>query len=242
MSIRKHIPNAITSLNLVCGVIGIIIAMQGCMETAFLLMLAAMVFDFCDGLAARLLKVQSPCGKELDSLADVVSFGVLPAIMMLKSYDKPSGILGILIIFPLVIAVFSALRLAKFNIDERQHESFIGLPTPACALICGSLCCLMAHGSGMLYSSVWFIPAVSAVLCFLLVCELPMFSFKFGKDIKADPVTRMKRIAIVSISAIIVVMVVTFRLPWQSIILGILLAYILENVLFRLLAPGPSQI
>ena len=238
MSLKRHIPNAITSLNLLCGVIGIIVAMEDSVETAFLLMLAAVLFDFLDGLSARLLNAYTPSGKELDSLADVVSFGVLPAIMMVKSYDSPAGFWSILAFLPLLIAVFSALRLARFNVDERQHESFIGLPTPSCALVCGSLACLLTDGKCLLNSCIWFIPAVSAVLCFLLVCDLPMFSFKFGKETNTDVVTKMKRIAIVSISAIIVVLVIAFKLPWPAIVLGIILAYILENALFWLLGPS----
>ena len=233
MSLKKHIPNAITSLNLLCGVIGIVLYFKN-NDLAFAAMLAALVFDFCDGLAARMLGVISPRGKELDSLADVVSFGVLPAIMMagMADYLYAGGPWRWLCAIPLLIAVFSALRLSKFNLDERQHESFIGLPTPASALICGSLCCIAPETTPF-----WVFPAVAVVLCFLLVCELPMFSFKFGKDIKADVATKMLRYAIISIAAIIIVLVVAFKLPWQAIILGVLLAYILENALYFILKP-----
>lgn len=233
MSLKKHIPNAITSLNLLCGVIGIVLYFKN-NDLAFAAMLAAIVFDFCDGLAARMLGVISPRGKELDSLADVVSFGVLPAIMMagMADYLYPGGPWRWLCALPLLIAVFSALRLSKFNLDERQHESFIGLPTPASALICGALCCIVPENTPF-----WVFPAVAAVLCFLLVCELPMFSFKFGKDLKADVATRMLRYAIVSIAVIIIVLVALLHLPWQTIILGVLLAYILENALYCLFKP-----
>lgn len=236
MSLKKHIPNAITSLNLLCGVIGIVLFFKNT-DLAFVAMLAAVVFDFCDGLAARLLGSYSPMGKELDSLADVVSFGVLPAIMMAGTADYlySGGPWRWLCLLPLLLAVFAALRLANFNLDENQHSSFIGLPTPAAALICGALCCIVTDGTPF-----WVVPAVAALMCWLMVCKLPMFSFKFGKDIQADTVTRMLRIAIVSISVIIIVLVVAFRLPWPSIILGILLAYILENALFNLLKPKDS--
>ncbi|MBQ6015301.1 MAG: CDP-diacylglycerol--serine O-phosphatidyltransferase [Bacteroidales bacterium] len=233
MALKKHIPNAITSLNLLCGVIGIVLYFKN-NDLAFAAMLAAVAFDFCDGLAARLLGVISPRGKELDSLADVVSFGVLPAIMMagMADYLYQGGPWRWLCAIPLLIAVFSALRLSKFNLDERQHESFIGLPTPASALICGALCCIAPESTPF-----WVFPAVAAVLCFLLVCELPMFSFKFGKDMKADVATRMLRYAIISISIIIIVLVILLRLPWPAIILGVLLAYILENALYCLFKP-----
>jgi CDP-diacylglycerol--serine O-phosphatidyltransferase len=151
---------------------------------------------------------------------------------------------GIAVFFawiPLLIAVFSAVRLAKFNLDERQHSSFIGLPTPASALICGSLCCLLDYLPDSFGTAIpWILIGVSLVLCVLLVCELPMFSFKFGKDIEADTATKMLRYALLSISFIIIVLVILFALPWPAIILGIFLVYILENALFRLLAPNKA--
>ena len=133
MNIIRHIPNTITSMNLLCGVLGVIASLNGRLELGFELMILAAVFDFCDGLAARLLKAYSEIGKELDSLADDVSFGVLPAVML---YQISGTDILILKYLPLVLAAFSALRLAKFNLDERQHDSFIGLPTPAAAMIC----------------------------------------------------------------------------------------------------------
>lgn len=233
MALKKHIPNAITSLNLLCGVIGIVLYFKN-NDLAFAAMLAAVVFDFCDGLAARLLDAYSPEGKELDSLADMVSFGVLPAVMMagMADYLYQGGPWRWLCALPLLLAVFSALRLAKFNLDERQHGSFIGLPTPASALICGSLCCIVPDNTPF-----WVIIAVSAVLCWMLVCNLPMFSLKFGKDIKTDVATRMLRYAIISIAAIILILVILLHLPWQAILLGVLLAYIMENALYCLFRP-----
>ena len=156
MGIVKNIPNTITSMNLLCGVLGVIASLNGRLELAFVLMISAAAFDFCDGLAARLLKAYSnqsgqrsadhgggavpdsavllkaysEIGKELDSLADDVSFGVLPAVMLFSVSGTDIVVLKYL---PLLLAVFSALRLAKFNLDERQHDSFIGLPTPAAA-------------------------------------------------------------------------------------------------------------
>jgi CDP-diacylglycerol--serine O-phosphatidyltransferase len=234
MGVRKHIPNAITSLNLLCGVIGIFLELKyECVvgHPGLLFMLAAAFFDVCDGLAARLLNTYSPVGKELDSLADVVSFGVLPSIMM-KQAAVAEGWQAYLTWIPLLIAVFSALRLAKFNLDERQHEGFLGLPSPASALICGSLCCITGN--------TWIIISVSVVLCALMVSEIPMFSFKFGKDIHADTATKMLRYAIISISAIIIIIVIAFGLPWPVIILGILTAYVLENFLYYMICPKAS--
>ena len=126
MKLFKHIPNTITSMNLLCGALGVIFTFQGAPDIAFLLMLAAAVCDFFDGLSARLLKAYSPVGKELDSLADCVSFGLLPAMMMHRRLVE-GGITGFTAYIPLIISVFAALRLAKFNVDDRQSENFLGL-------------------------------------------------------------------------------------------------------------------
>ena len=139
-------------------------------------MILAAVFDFCDGLAARLLKAYSEIGKELDSLADDVSFGVLPAVML---YQISGTDIWILKYLPLVLAAFSALRLAKFNLDERQTTSFIGLPTPANALFWASL---IVGGGEWYASSPWMIFAILAGIClasWLLIAEIPMFALKF---------------------------------------------------------------
>lgn len=234
MSLKKHIPNAITSLNLLCGVIGIwfTLAQNDC-TTGFYFMLLAVVFDYADGLAARLLGAYSEIGKELDSLSDMVSFGVLPALMMGCTYLTVPSHLNALAWMPLLIAAFSAFRLARFNLDERQHSSFIGLPTPAAALLCASLCCLIGEGCiGGLFLSVWFVPVFSVLICALLVCPVPMFAFKFGKDIEADAVTKMKRYALVSIGIIVLVLVVLFRMPWQAYIFGVFSIYVLANLVF----------
>ena len=243
MSIKKHIPNAITSTGLACGTAGIIVTLAAANPLAGLyLMLAALVCDYCDGLAARMLGAYSEMGKELDSLADMVSFGVLPSVMLFETYRILHGTEGLaqwLCWAPLLLAVFSGLRLAKFNIDERQHESFIGLATPSAALLCASFCTWAISGdSGFVTSlaaSSWFIPVLTLALGLLLVSEIPMFSFKFGKDIQADTVTRMKRYAFISVSAIIIVLVAVFGLYWSSILAGIILCYILLNTGFAVL-------
>ena len=234
MQIVRHIPNTITSMNLLCGIFGVILALQGRIDQAFLLMLAAAVCDFCDGLAARLLHAYSDIGKELDSLADVVSFGVLPSLILYKL--MAFQVRGWITFIPLVLAVFSALRLAKFNIDQRQHVHFIGLPTPAAAMICGSLAYYVYHEPFTMLAewcgTVWFIPAVALLLSALLVCEIQMFSMKFGKE--TDTLTRMKRTALVSICAIIAVMAVVLRFNWSIVILMTFTAYILMNIIFSL--------
>ena len=182
MRITRHIPNAITSLNIFCGTLATIYALNGNFKTAFLCILAGAVCDFCDGLAARLLKAYSPMGKELDSLADLITFGFLPSVMLYRCMDFYHPREWFCYI-PLIIVVFSALRLAKFNVDDRQSDNFIGLATPACALICGSFAYIaqfdLNNIVGFFCESKWLIPVCSCVLSFLLVSEIPMFSMKF---------------------------------------------------------------
>lgn len=234
MSIRTHIPNAITSLNLLCGVVGVVFALGGRPDIAFFLMLAAGLFDFCDGLAARLLGAHSPIGGELDSMADMVSFGVLPSVM-LYACMKELGCTPQLCFIPLLIAVFSGIRLAKFNVDERQHTSFLGLPTPTSAIICGSLalfCHACPDSRFTAICSIWFvIPLLTVILCALLVSEVPMFSFKTGRD-GASWIRDMKRTAFLCISALIIIIVLVLGLHWTIVPLGIFSSYVIENLLF----------
>ena len=237
MKIVRQIPNAITSLNLLCGAFGVIFALRGWLDIAFYLMLAGAVYDFLDGLAARLLKAYSALGKELDSLADLVTFGFLPSIMLYKCMDMyhPGQWYCYL---PLVIVVFSALRLAKFNIDERQGENFIGLATPACAMICGSFA-VIAHLDinnivGVFTESTWLIPAASAVLSLLLVSEIPMFSMKFKKGAAAD--IKWMRVSFVALAVIALVVTLLLGQHFSHAVLFIFLAYILINIMHSIIA------
>ena len=232
MNIVKHIPNSITSMNLLCGLMGVIFTFKGELDTAFYLMIAGAACDFCDGLAARALKAYSELGKQLDSLADMVSFGVLPALMtyqlMLMVYgDK------FLSYIPLLIAVFSALRLAKFNIDERQSENFIGLATPACAIICGSFASyIINEPTSVMFdwaSTAWFIPVISLILCALLVSEIPMFSMKFKKS-SVGTAAHKQRIAFLGIALATCIIVPVSGLYWVMIPLLIFVAYVLLNI------------
>lgn len=231
MSLVKHIPNTITSMNLLCGVLGVIASLDGRLELGFVLMICAAVFDFCDGLAARLLKAYSEIGKELDSLADDVSFGVLPAVML---YQISGTEITVLKYLPLLLAAFSALRLAKFNLDERQHDSFIGLPTPAAAMICGSLATLVTVRPDCFLAS-WcagpvFIPVMTLVLCYLLVSEIPMFSMKFGGGKKASRMEVAKRVAFLVIAGLSVVIALVERSHWSFVFFASFLGYILINL------------
>jgi CDP-diacylglycerol--serine O-phosphatidyltransferase len=238
MKIIRHIPNTITSMNLLCGVMGVIFTLKGQLDVAFYLMLAGAACDFCDGLAARALKAYSELGKQLDSLADMVSFGTLPAIMMYQLMLM-AGVQGFWCYIPLLIAVFSALRLAKFNIDERQSENFIGLATPACAIICGSFACYLVNEPTSVMQSwaaaPWFIPVVSLILCGLLVSEIPMFSMKFKKS-SAGTAAHKQRIAFLGIVLATAVAVPVIGLDWTMIPLLIFVVYVIMNIGIALLS------
>lgn len=174
MNAKRIIPDAITSCNLLCGSIAVFLAAQGAFLWAFIFVLAGAFFDFFDGLSARLLKAPSPIGIQLDSLADDITFGLAPA-MMLFCYLRP--ILGWWALIALLMAAFSALRLAKFNVDERQHDSFIGLATPANAIFWGGICC-MPYAMLAYDWMAWVLLGISLFSCYLLNAEIPFFSFK----------------------------------------------------------------
>lgn len=183
--IKKHIPNTITSLNLISGCIATTCAINGDLNLALLFIILGAVFDFFDGMTARLLGVSSPIGKELDSLADCVTFGFAPSAILffkLQIIDYPNQIEFTRPFLPyiaFVMAAFSALRLAKFNLDERQTSSFIGLPTPANALFWGSL---IIGGRSAIESTPWSSIALILlmfIMSYLLLAEIPMFSLKF---------------------------------------------------------------
>lgn len=177
MNILRHLPNTLTSLNLLSGCLGIVAVLQGPAHHALWYVIAACVFDFFDGFTARALNVSSPIGKELDSLADMVSFGVLPALVMYRLIDTQSPNE----LFPYMafsLAVFSALRLAKFNIDETQRDHFVGLPTPANALFITSLVYL-ASPFDVVISQDFSLLVITATFSFLLVAPFELFALKF---------------------------------------------------------------
>ena len=176
---KKHIPNTITCLNLISGCIATYWAFQGNYDFALIFIVAGAVFDFFDGMAARLLGVSSPIGKELDSLADVVTFGVAPSAMVFSFLSSFHIHFPLVPFLAFVIAAFSALRLAKFNLDERQTMGFIGLPTPANALFWGSLIVGCGNWLHTLPYSAGIILLMVFVSCWLLVSEIPMFALKF---------------------------------------------------------------
>ena len=183
--ITRNIPNAITCCNLISGCIATAYAFEANYPAALSFIILGAIFDFFDGMTARLLHVQSPIGKELDSLADVVTVGVAPSTMvfiLLHTTAYPAAFEPIQRFIPylaFVMAAFSALRLAHFNIDERQHSSFIGLPTPANALFWGSLI-VGAESFILSLSYAWIIILLLVCLsCWLLVSSIRMFALKF---------------------------------------------------------------
>lgn len=184
--IIRNIPNSITSCNLFCGCIATYMAFQSDYRLAMLFIVLGAVFDFFDGMTARLLKVSSPIGKELDSLADNITFGLAPSAIVFSLFTNvrmPQFLLGVSEYVPycaFLISVFSALRLAKFNLDERQTTSFIGMPTPANALFWSSLAILVIEGRNLTNTfNALYLLLLVIVMSLLLVSELPMFSLKF---------------------------------------------------------------
>ena len=177
MNYKRIIPDGITSCNLICGALATYMATQGEFHWAFVLILAGAFFDFFDGLSSRLLKASSPIGVELDSLADDITFGLAPS-MMLFCFVKPA--IGWWAGIALVMAAMSALRLAKFNVDERQHDSFIGLATPANAIFWGGICSLPMEILSNAWLA-WTLVGISLISGYLLNAEIPFFSFKAFK-------------------------------------------------------------
>ena len=191
---KKHIPNTITCLNLISGCIATYWAFQGIYELALLFIVIGAVFDFFDGMVARLLHVSSPIGKELDSLADDITFGFAPSAIVFD-FCKFHTHLFFIPYLAFIMAAFSALRLAKFNLDERQALGFIGLPTPANALFWGALIYRLQWKELLepyQLPEIYFygILALLPISCYLLVSEVPMFALKFktwgwkGNEIK----------------------------------------------------------
>ena len=235
---KKHIPNFITTLNLFSGCIGIILALQYRIDYAAYFIVIAAFFDFMDGMAARILHVKSEIGKELDSLADVVSFGVLPGIivyqLMANSPNTPAAgsYISIFSLAALIIPILSAVRLAKFNLDTRQTTSFIGLPVPANALFLGSLPLIKMQAGFSdslswltLFTDNYYVLAVIAIgMSLLLVSEIPLISLKFRNLKFADNKPQF---------ILVIIAVISFILITFTSIPLIILSYILLSLLFK---------
>ena len=190
---KRHLPNAVTCLNLLCGCLALTNIFAGRLDVGAYFVAAAAVADFADGLLARALRVSSAIGKDLDSLADMVSFGVVPGAILLVLLQRALvslepdvntlvGWVQYVPYFGFLVTIFSALRLAKFNNDTRQTTSFIGLPTPACTLVVASLPLILGHDQFGLNSVIlnpWLLLGLTVLLSGLLVAELPLFALKF---------------------------------------------------------------
>jgi CDP-diacylglycerol--serine O-phosphatidyltransferase len=236
MDLKKHIPNFITLLNLLSGIFSIYFGMQGDLQLAGMLIFLAAVFDFFDGFTARLLNAKSAIGVQLDSLADMVSFGVAPAFVLFHTIktltvtETPDYLPFVAFIVPL----FAALRLAKFNVDDSQQTSFKGMPTPAVALLLASfpviiLKCL-AEDKGIYYdivTNVYFLAGTGIIASLLMVSNLPMFSLKFTSISWKENQTRF---VFIILSIILLMMLRVAAIP--VIILLYLLLSIIE-IIFR---------
>ena len=224
---KKYLPDLLTLLNLMCGVCASVLAAWGFFWQAFCFILAGAVFDMCDGALARALGVSSGMGRELDSLSDLVSFGVAPALMMFSWYYKINcgDTPHFLTFVPLLIVPFSAVRLARFNIFDSGEKTFRGLPTPASAMIAAGLvayghCCAIAGADSLvlnLLRSAWFIPVVAAILCILLVSRIRMFSIKEKPGAKHF---------ILAAGALIFVALIAFVAPRGILLIGYLALFL----------------
>ena len=239
MQLKRHIPNAITCLNLFCGCMAVVFALKGWLGFAVAMVMVAAVFDFCDGLAARLLHAYSLMGKELDSLADVVSFGLAPAAMMHYectqalshkiSYGAESIPWELLSFSPFVFAVAAAIRLAKFNIDTNQSEQFKGLPTPAAALLISTLLIFATRSPNLLpiLHSTYTIPLLSVLVSWLMLSKMPLLSLKIKSFTwKGNKI----RFIFIGVTLILAALSLLFGWHWSVTILLILCSYLLISL------------
>ncbi len=228
---KKHIPNMITSGNLLCGAVATYMATQGLYNLAFLLIIIAAILDFFDGFTARLLHVSSPIGKELDSLADNITFGLAPTMMLFCHLQEKHHI-GACAFIVFLMAAFSAYRLAKFNLDERQTSSFIGLATPANALFWASLVSSVEIFANQNTTLAYALIALSILSCYLLIAEIPMFSLKFKNMRWAD--NKVQFIFLIGSALMLVIFTIgAILIQWQIILsagCAIMLWYIVLSV------------
>jgi CDP-diacylglycerol---serine O-phosphatidyltransferase len=220
------LPNFITLANLLCGCLGIYFVFQAEAEWASYLLFSALLLDFCDGFLARALNSSSEIGKELDSLADVVSFGVLPAFMLFKMLENSEQLFEYQQFTAFCVALASALRLAKFNVDTRQTDSFIGVPTPANGMVVASWAFVLSDQllGAELFQNTYFILAYILLISILLNAELPLLALKF-KDF--NWVKNKFRFILIGLSVVLIL-----ALKWAA-FFSILLIYILLSIISR---------
>ena len=231
MQIKKHIPNIITLLNLFCGCIAIVFVSEKDFEMAFYFVCLGIFLDFFDGFFARLFKVSGPLGVQLDSLADMVTSGVVPGFVMfwlLKQGQNPADANQIIPYLGFIITLGSCYRLANFNIDTRQTDSFIGLPTPANTLFIMSLPLVIKFSDSMvvfdILSNQWFLLAISLFSAFILNAEIPLFSLKIK-----DFTFKKNALQIVFLSLSVLLLVFLHYLAIPLVIITYVLLSIINN-------------
>jgi CDP-diacylglycerol---serine O-phosphatidyltransferase len=237
-AITRNIPNIITLANLFCGLCAIIFAFQGNLQLASFCIFAGAFFDFFDGLAARLLKVTGELGKQLDSMADMVTFGVAPGFILFHiMYDscqeitfRSAAVEGFFFpeILALLIPIFSAVRLANFNIDTKQVTSFIGLPTPVLAIFIAAIP-LINIDLFPLFVDLQFLVLLSIILPLLLVAKIPLFSLKFSKEESMASILNIFRITLILASVILLFIFQFAAIPF--IVILYLILSLLNNIL-----------
>ena len=238
-AIKRNIPNIITLANLFCGLCAIIFAFQGNLPLASFCIFAGASFDFFDGLAARLLKASGELGKQLDSMADMVTFGVAPGFIlfhiMCDSFQeiifRSATVEGFFFpaILALLIPIFSAVRLANFNIDTKQATSFIGLPTPVLAIFVASLPLIDKYQQLSMLSDLRFLILIAVILPLLLVAKIPLFSLKFSKEESMTSSLNIFRIILILTSVILLFVFQFAAIPF--IVILYLILSLLNNIL-----------
>ena len=243
MSIKKHIPNAITLLNLLAGLLALIHAFNGNYNEAFSLVCLGVFFDFWDGFFARIWKVQSQIGLQLDSLADMVTSGVVPGLVMYKmladiqenqsqyNLTEETYYMGIVPYLGFLITLASCYRLAKFNVDARQTDSFIGLPTPANALLIMSIPMIQFHSEFELLvdflSNPFVLVGVTVLSSYLLNSEISLFSLK----VKSFSWEKYKMQVVFMIISIILIAILEFIAIPIIILLYVILSVVNNTIL-----------
>lgn len=232
--IKKYIPNAITSLNLLAGMMGIYYVLSGKIEYGAYFIFLAAILDFLDGFVARILKVNSEIGKQLDSLADLVTFGVLPSFIIFQWVKELTNDTS-LPFLALIIGIFSALRLAKFNVDPRQHDHFIGVPTPANALLISTLPFFVTKfpATENAIANPYTLLVIAVSMSYLLVAEFPLIALKF-KNFKIQP--NLFRYFVLTIGIVCIITLGLAGIPM------IIISYIALSVLERVIYSNEENI
>lgn len=232
MNIKKHIPNLITLANLFCGCIAIIFVSRLDFEKAFFFVCFGIFLDFFDGFFARLFQVSSPLGLQLDSLADMVTSGLVPGYVMYQLFQSTqydNVVINPISVFGFIITLGACYRLANFNIDTRQTNSFIGLPTPANALFIMSLPLIIGDNSGdnfvKIVSNHWFLMAITVLSAYIMNAEIPLFSLKIKSKNLNDNLLQI----IFLVTSVVLLLVFKFLGVAVVIVFYILLSVLMNN-------------